>query len=420
MAGRHAPRRGADAAVARGECRRAHLCALALLAAVACLPRAAAYSPNPFQGQGVAPEGTVTIYYTLLLERVLNINQQEYTFEAMFYMQFTWKDPRALDAINKFSLLQNDKDYNSNRGCTRFCDNSFDRDWGRFAGANGTSSRKCCDGVWLPTFALRNLAAMPTSRTEPLYLVKVMEDKETVAWRMSLHATFVTAMNFARFPFDTQRLQVILSTTQPTPDKIRIKPSSTAIETFVRGSGDDLSGWSHKGVRLIIDEPVRGDVLLSHGTPVNPDDPAPLTSVNASLAQLANGDVLHNWYIPATSEIHVKRMWEPVVCMAVLPPCFLVYTSLLTCLLGPTWLSKRLSVYVSLILALIALQFVIGRGMPESSYLLPTTKLILMSYAMLGLLAIESSLVYIISMRKALSLERRRFSRARARLKALQ
>lgn len=99
--------------------------------------------------------------------------------QAIVYVQFTWKDPRAVAAIEKFSKLQNDPSecthglllptakggrcsrripaahtaanktlnnpantrtgYNQNRGCLRYCDNSFDRDWGRFAGPDGTS-----------------------------------------------------------------------------------------------------------------------------------------------------------------------------------------------------------------------------------------------------------------------------------------
>jgi hypothetical protein len=47
-------------------------------------------------------------------------------------------------------------------------------------------------------------------------------------------------------------------------------------------------------------------------------------------------------------------------------------------------------VLITLLLALVALQWVISADLPNSSYLLPTSQLILLSYLILGLLVMSS------------------------------
>jgi hypothetical protein len=82
---------------------------LLLLLLLVITPRqSAAYSNNPFQGQGVAPPGSVKIYLTILLERVLEVNQVNYGFQAITYFYFSWHDPRAKAAIAEYSAAQND------------------------------------------------------------------------------------------------------------------------------------------------------------------------------------------------------------------------------------------------------------------------------------------------------------------------
>jgi hypothetical protein len=95
-------------------------------------------------------------------------------------------------------------DYNNGDGCIRYCDNAYDPAFGKLAGPNMTSSRECCDGVWLPTFSLRNAVALPAGRVEPLYTIAVAADNQTVTWRQSVHGIFFTPMDFRAFPFDKQ------------------------------------------------------------------------------------------------------------------------------------------------------------------------------------------------------------------------
>ena len=70
--------------------------------------QSAAYSSNPFQGQGIAPPGTVKIYLSVAVERVLHVDQQNYRFQAIVYYFFSWRDPRAKEAIKEYSIAQND------------------------------------------------------------------------------------------------------------------------------------------------------------------------------------------------------------------------------------------------------------------------------------------------------------------------
>lgn len=39
--------------------------------------------------------------------------------------------------------------------------------------------RQCCDGIWLPTFVLRNAVQLPEGRVEPLYAIVVAKDNKT-------------------------------------------------------------------------------------------------------------------------------------------------------------------------------------------------------------------------------------------------
>lgn len=52
------------------------------------------------------------------------------------------------------------------------------------------------------------------------------------------------------------------------------------------------------------------------------------------------------------------------------------------------------TVLITLMLALVALQWVIAADLPDSSYLLPTSQLILLAYVSLGLLVMISVAVY--------------------------
>ncbi|KAF8055655.1 hypothetical protein HT031_006677 [Scenedesmus sp. PABB004] len=400
------PRRRRAAAARRGRGGAAAVAAAALLLLAAWgAPRAAAYSLNPFQGQGVAPAGSVKIYLTVLLERVLGVDQRNYGFEAITYFYMSWHDPRAKEAVTKFSKLQNDPTYNSGNGCIRFCDNAYDESFGRFAGANGTSSRLCCDGVWLPGFGFRNAHSLPEGRVEPLYAIVVAPDNETVTWRLTTHGTYFTPMDFHAFPFDSQDLIIELSTTQATPDKIVVVPSATSHKLFVHGPGDDLSTWRIVDVSIKVDPPLKGSNLIAHSSPVSPDDPSPQSAVNATPAQLANSVVPPLYFCVTKIHIKVQRLWTYYLFVAILPVLFLVWVAHVTFFMGPTRLNDRVSVLITLMLALVALQWVINENLPDSSYLLPTSQLVLLSYACLGMLVGVSVGVYQISMYKSLRKE---------------
>jgi len=72
------------------------------------IQQSSAYSETPLLGQGVPPPGTVKIYLSVVVERVLRVDQVNYGFAAIVYLHMAWREPRAKPAIDEFSVAQND------------------------------------------------------------------------------------------------------------------------------------------------------------------------------------------------------------------------------------------------------------------------------------------------------------------------
>ena len=76
------------------------------------------------------------------------------------------------------------------------------------------------------------------------------------------------------------------------------------------------------------------------------------------------------------------------------------------------WCVRRLGIVVTLFLALTALQFVVSAVLPSSATVVPTQQLCLISYLLLGLIGIESILVYWLVTAERRLTRKRRIKRA--------
>lgn len=121
-----------------------------------------------------------------------------------------------------------------------------------------------------------------------------------------------------------------------------------------------------------------------------PGDPSPLapTSNESSwMSGKANQQKL-------VMVITVTRFWQWNLVTGVLPVVICLVLGLLVFFMDASDLAGRLSVVVTLFLALTAIQFVLAGETPQSSYVQPLQQVILITYLCFALTAIESIMVY--------------------------
>lgn len=174
-----------------------------------------------------------------------------------------------------------------------------------------------------------------------------------------------------------------------------IIPSASGVGLFAFGNGDDLSGWHITNITIVVvDRPwsAQYNDHESHNlrTRSAPGDPAPL--VPAPGAGPAFGTKLS--VVQVRVGIIVQRLSLFYSLSAIVPIILIVVMCLLTHILDPDMLETRLTVVVTLILSLTALQIVFEGDLPKSSYILPTSQLVLSSYVLLLISAMMSIVVY--------------------------
>ena len=59
---------------------------------------------QPFRGQGVAPDEPVDVHVSALMERLLDVDDRAYRFEAVIYVYLSWIDPRAMNEVIQSTL----------------------------------------------------------------------------------------------------------------------------------------------------------------------------------------------------------------------------------------------------------------------------------------------------------------------------
>merc|ERR1712188_18685 len=77
---------------------------MALLAATALAPRVAEaqlLTPKEYRAVNVPPSsnGTLPVYTSALLERLLGIDDKKYQFTSIVFLYFSWEDPTAMDKM---------------------------------------------------------------------------------------------------------------------------------------------------------------------------------------------------------------------------------------------------------------------------------------------------------------------------------
>ncbi|KNC74143.1 hypothetical protein SARC_13299, partial [Sphaeroforma arctica JP610] len=97
-----------------------------------------AQQSQPFTGRGDSPpvNGSVEIWTSVFLHRLLAVDQTNYLHTHVLYIIFNWYDPRVLEQV------QNATAERPGDLCGFKCQ---------------TGSTLCCDTIWLPGIDLQNV-----------------------------------------------------------------------------------------------------------------------------------------------------------------------------------------------------------------------------------------------------------------------
>jgi hypothetical protein len=310
----------------------------------------------------------------------LEVDAAKYMHESQFIMALTWKDPTAAQTVqqNTEAVLNGSKD-----SCDVPCWN------------NVITQAACCDGIYVPSFKFTNDYGFTQDRqvVSEIYLGPEGE----VLRAVDVLGSYYQPMTFENFPFESMDLIIaieFLDTSYLVPGHpgIKVIPSASSSKVYKLGNGDDSPDWNIDNITLV---KANGASLLDRINYFSSQrsaegDPSPLAPLGNQTSWLVNAGASQMIAVV----IKVSRFWQWNLISGVLPILVCSILGLLVFFQDPSDLGARLSVVVTLFLALTAVQFVLAESMPRSSYVLPLQQIILVTYLCLTLSAMESILAY--------------------------
>lgn len=303
---------------------------LAFLALCA-LSAHAQFTPDPARRSNDLPpdrSGPVPVRVDFFLLDVFEINGASETFRASLYVDLKWKDARLVfDAV------------------------AFGADRAIYPGA---AAEEQLAAMWSPAIDLENLEGEP----EVIDQLLTIHADGTVEFERRLTATFQSAMNLARFPFDQQTLEVRLESFVWNRDEVQLTPHE-----------DPADRRPHVNDKLS----VRGWSLLA-------------SSISVGAHRYVTGDE----YSRFVSTMVVQRdpgfvMWSVVF------PLVLVTFFALTCFFwDQETLSERIAQVLTCLLTVTAQGLVVQDDLPRISYFTPVDYAFFFTYLTLLLVAVIS------------------------------
>jgi hypothetical protein len=233
------------------------------------------------------------------------------------------------------------------------------------------------------------------------------------------HFFFTSSSSFL-FPHQTLDLHLSM-TASPYPNNasLAVKSSATGIKLYTQGFGDDLSSWRVTDLHVFVVEELWTKQFDDPGglrnlvQPSDRADPAPLVPTPGDAAARAALERDNSRVLRLTVSIFVSRLSLYFALQSILPVALCTLLSLTCFFLGASRVATRLELTFSLFLALAAIQFVIGEGLPKTSAVLPSQVLVLFSYSFLFAVAAESLVVYHVERFPDLRVEWRRRAAAK-------
>jgi hypothetical protein len=257
---------------------------------------------------------------------------------------------------------------------------------------------KCCDGFWTPKFELPN-GALYSDQMQRRY--KSAQGADTLglvfAWNPRvgvLYATqtvriqgrFSSEMHFGMFPRDKQNLFVVVQQTNAARES-----TGAAAAEFNPVEFNVSSVSSVRQYTLPVTDASGGGAADMNEWAIDTVQSIPATQ------RVENVGDVSNHVSQCGFHIKVSRLPDYYNWNVLIPIGVLVAISWFVFLLPPSQLADRLGLVVTLILALLAFQFVINDKLPNTGYLTLLHSFILKSNIMLLVVGIESCVVYVSS-----------------------
>ncbi|GJP58798.1 hypothetical protein CLOP_g3596 [Closterium sp. NIES-67] len=391
--------------------------------------RALAQTDCPLIGQGIDPytaglaADKTPVYLSVLLKKLIAVDEIQYSFSAYFAVVVTWRDPRVNDtvAINKalttmgpaltwratekckpnatfsgFNISQNDdclKNLKQNNlpqmdGCSKPCT---------------PAGITCCDSIWIPSLTIPNVILYPQDRyqTESIFFFgDYSTDASAVDREAILEGTFSSPFTFHSFPFDTQTLRLTVSVEG---SGFYLVGSNSGRKSEQGGGqlgggggsfvNDEVTGWKITSVALDCN-PAQTTVATS--ATYHPEDP--WTAVPASSGGGDDGSA-SNQSTTCIFTIQIQRTSAVYVISILLPVILSVYLTFTSFVAKPEDLEIRSGACLTLFLALAAIQFVIDDQLPRTSAITSFGYLMIVSYVVIWFCTMEALIVFAIAER---------------------
>lgn len=190
---------------------------------------------------------------------------------------------------------------------------------------------------------------------------------------------------------------------------VTLRASASGPRVFQMGLGDDSPQWNVDDVQLkVFRGPPLVDRIRSFATVESAsDDPAPFAPVELDENGFNTWVTKQNFARQSAFFImRVERFWQWNLVYGVLPVLLCAILGLLVFFQDPGDLGGRISVIVTVFLAMTAIQFVLNDSTPQSTYIQPLQQCILIIYICFSVSAIESIIVYNFVHWKAFSAEK--------------
>lgn len=369
--------------------------------------------------------GTETMA-TTLVENLLDLNQDEYTFTVIFQMLVGWHEDRI-----KYLPRGTQKELD---GCVTLCSrmpSSPETCPGtepcRPSAMDGIPRNKCCDSLWTP---FRSVNAMGLNfanalEIETLYTIGPMFLPFEVTLGNGLKAsfsyvvqrfkgTFSIPLMFKKYPRDTQLLDIYFTFIEPTENTFmsvangtygnggEFLPESEA-EKFKKGGFEAISGWSvDEDVEVLQMEPAMdfklwfkkdyqykfkpmADALQTWIDAMAPGAGMTIKDMFASIKSRDNFGIIR-LKITRNPQYYEQNIVTPVVLLNCL--------NFLALMLGPDKIGERLASCATVILALMTFQIIVTDQLPVAGYPIGASTYLIVSNTFMIVTGIESVIVY--------------------------
>jgi len=373
-------------------------------------------------------QGT-TLYLTPLIETVLELDQNAYTFTAIFQLLFMWHDDRTkyIPVGTQAELEECKIPCSTIPGYFETCPS----DANCAPQTDGVPANKCCDMLWTPIRDISHQAVIfpnavdieVLSTTGPSFLlegvpVEPVEEGVTAAFAyitQRIKGTFNIPLSFREYPHDVQTLDIYLvfpeayqQTRLAVADGIYSMGGdylpAEERDKFLEGGYEEISGWTIEEKVTVVAHPPGNEYKLWLNEGRVPKFRAHEIAMETFIQgmgfldmaipkffELISQDAYENF---ATIRLTLKRNPQYYEQNIVIPVVLLNCLNFLALMLGPDAIEARLASCATVILALMTFQIVVTDQLPRAGYPMGAATFLIVSNIYMISTGIESVIIY--------------------------